>query len=106
MKGSGPIPETSRWPKGICLLLLLLLISLLPASDISSGERISITDSENDVVWSGFTQRKEGGHGEIDIISLKSTESIADVTVVLELDEDISTEMGYLYTISIGGINV
>jgi hypothetical protein len=90
----------------VTILGLLLLISILPASDITSGERISLTDEEEDVVWSGFTQRKAGGHGEIDIISLESKESITDITVVLGMAEDISAEMGYLYTVSIGGIHV
>ena len=86
--------------------VLLLLLLLIPAADLSRGESISIADGEEDVVWSGFTQRKASGHGEIDIISLKSTASITDITVVLELSEDISEDIGYLYTISIGGVHI
>jgi len=86
------------------VFFLLLMVSLLPNS--VSAEDIVITDDTGDVLRTGYVDTEVGGYDEIDIISLISTESIGDVTVVLECADDITDEVDYFYTISVSGIHI
>lgn len=89
-----------------CLVSLLVLFSFLMIPSAADGEGVLVSDGIGDVIRTGYVDVEVGGYGEIDIISLSSTETISDMTIVLECSEDITDEVGYLYTISVSGIHI
>jgi hypothetical protein len=89
---------------GSTVFLLVAMTYLVPVPAEADG--IVITDDPGDVIRTGYVDMEVGDNEEIDIISLRSTETITDVTVVLECAEDITDEVSYLYTITVSGIHI
>ncbi len=90
----------------VATILLFLISGILFVPDIINGEGLVITDSTDDVIRTGYVDVKIGGYDEIDISSLKSTETISDMTITMTCVDDITDEIGYLYTISVSGIHI
>jgi hypothetical protein len=86
------------------VFFLLAMMYLFPVP--AEGRGIVITDDPGDVMRTGYVDMEIGGNSKIDIVSLSSTETIVDVTVVLECVEDITDEVGYLYTITVSDIHI
>jgi hypothetical protein len=89
---------------GSMVFFLLAMMYLFPVP--AEGRGIVITDDPGDVMRTGYVDMEIGGNSKIDIVSLSSTETIVDVTVVLECVEDITDEVGYLYTITVSDIHI
>ncbi|MGA1873300.1 MAG: hypothetical protein ACMUHY_06470 [Thermoplasmatota archaeon] len=85
------------------LLATALLIAL---PEVSASETISLTDGIDDVMRTGYVDTRIGGNPELDIVSLASSESISDVTVVMSCSGNIEDSVGYLYTITVSGIHI
>ncbi|MBN1539092.1 MAG: hypothetical protein JW939_03025 [Candidatus Thermoplasmatota archaeon] len=88
------------------ILLVLPLMAMSCSLDASGVEVMSVSDEPGDVMRTGYVETKVGGNPELDIISLTSSESISELTIIMELAADLEQEVGYLYTITVSGIHV
>lgn len=95
-----------RPSSGMAAAVLLSLIIILSPLSAQGADTVEISDESGDVLWKGYRTQQVEGFREIDIISLTSEASVQDVTIELTMDDDVSDEVGYIYSISASGINV
>lgn len=88
------------------ILVMFPAVLVLCPEGVYASEMIWISDEPGDVLRTGYVETGVEGEPEVDIISLVSTESISDVTVVMEFADDMDKSADHLYTISISGIHV
>jgi hypothetical protein len=86
------------------LIILLSTAGNLPDSRAFHDEQV-ILDGRDDVILYRIRERSASGQEDIDIVSLETQERITRVEAYLNLKTDISSDLGYLYTLSIGGIS-
>ncbi|MEA3559614.1 MAG: hypothetical protein U9R75_10205 [Candidatus Thermoplasmatota archaeon] len=95
--------KVSTW---IFAALTIIMICITTAVPVKGADIMEITDERGDVIWKGYVTCDVDGYGEIDVISLTSSASLQHVTVELRLEDDVTDEIGYIYSISISGVNV
>jgi hypothetical protein len=94
----------------LLLLMVVTIISgnLIPWNDGVSGayNGQSVFDSSSDVIQYTVKERKASGYSELDIISLETFDRGTRVEGFLTLSDDVMDTFGYIYIISIGGVEV
>jgi len=89
-------------------LFILSMVLMVPGGDIVTGSYLGQTvfDVQEDITLYNVKERKVGGHPELDIVSLETFDRGTWVDAYLTIVDDISETFGYIYTMSIGGVEV
>lgn len=99
MDGRFPVLTAS-----VLLLTALLAYGLIPVDGSYQGQ--SVLDADDDLILHNVKEKKVSGHPELDIVSLETFDRGTRVEAYLTMLGDVSETFGYIYTMSIGGVEI